>query len=302
MFDILFNTVVLAATVRLAAPLVLASMGGIFGDRANILNISLESLMLTGAFFATWGSYLFENAWMGLLYGMIAGVMMSCVFGVFVLHFDANPVVVGVAMNLGAWGFTSLLLESIFGTRGYFRDPAIKSFTAIDLPILGDIPVVCEVLNNQNILVYLSFLAVLGSYVILFKTPFGLRLRGVGINEKAAQTTGTSLLKYRWISLLFTGVLTGMSGAMLPLSGISMFTEEMSAGKGFLAVAAIMIGKGNPVKVFAACLIFAYADAVAINMQSFQISSQLVLMLPYVATIVVLMVTNLKNTTAQNNI
>lgn len=288
--------------VRLSAPLILASMGGVFGDRANILNISLESVMLTGAFFATWGSYLFENPWMGLLFGIIAGLFMSALFGVFVLHCNANAVVVGIAMNLGAWGFTSLLLESVFKTRGSFMDPRIKSFTSLDIPLLNRIPFLSDILNKQNVLVYLAFAAVIFSYIIIFKTPFGLRLRGVGINEKAAQTTGTSLLKYRWISLCFTGVLVGMAGSFLPLSGISMFTENMSAGKGFLAVAAIMIGKGNPLKVFAGCLVFAYADALAIGLQSYNISSQLVLMMPYIATIVVLLLTNLKNSKAKNNI
>lgn len=293
MWAILFSTSTLAATVRLSAPLALATMGSVFGHKAKIFNIGLESYVLTSAFFATWGSYMFENAFMGLLFGIAAGIVMSAVFGVFVLHFRADPIVVGIAMNLSAWGLTSLLLFNIFNIRGSFMDPRIKSFTSLDIPLLNKIPLIGPILNNHNILVYVAIMIVIISQIVMYKTPFGLRLRGVGINERAVQSTGVSVLKYKWSSLIITGVLAGMAGAVLPLSGISMFTENMSAGKGFLAVSAARIGKGDPLKSFFACLIFAFADAVSIGMQRFNIPSQLVLMVPYLVTIIVMCLTNL---------
>ena len=293
MLGILLSTSTLAATVRLSAPLALATMGSVFGHKAKIFNIGLESYVLTSAFFATWGSYLFENAFMGLLFGMVSGVVMSAIFGTFVLHFKSDPIVVGIAMNLSAWGLTSLLLFNIFHIRGSIMDPRIKSFGSIDIPLLGRIPFVGELLNNHNILVYAAFAVVIVSQIVMYKTRFGLRLRGVGLNEKAIQSAGVSVTKYKWASLIITGVLAGAAGACLPLSGISMFTENMSAGKGFLAVSAARIGKGDPFKAFFACLIFAFADAVSVGLQSFNIPSQLVLMTPYIATGVVMCLTNL---------
>lgn len=214
MLGILLSTSTLAATVRLSAPLALATMGSVFGHKAKIFNIGLESYVLTSAFFATWGSYLFENAFMGLLFGMASGVVMSAIFGTFVLHFKSDPIVVGIAMNLSAWGLTSLLLFNIFHIRGSIMDPRIKSFGSIDIPLLGRIPFVGELLNNHNILVYAAFAVVIVSQIVMYKTRFGLRLRGVGLNEKAIQSAGVSVTKYKWASLIITGVLAGAGGGL----------------------------------------------------------------------------------------
>lgn len=293
MLRYLFSASTWAATLRLSAPLGLAAMGSVFGHKARIFNIGLESYVLTSAFFATWGSYLFENAFIGLLFGMVAGVVMSGIFGIFVLHLKADPIVVGIAMNLSSWGLTSLLLLNIFHIRGSIMDPRIKSFSTIHIPFLDNIPIINDIFNNQNILVYMTIIVVILSHIVMYKTPFGLRIRGVGINGSAMEAAGVSVIKYKWASLIITGVLVGAGGAFLPLSGISMFTENMSAGKGFLAVTAARIGNGDPLKAFFACFIFAFADALSVGLQNFSIPSQLVLMTPYVITIVVMCLTNL---------
>lgn len=277
MLRYLFSASTWAATLRLSAPLGLAAMGSVFGHKARIFNIGLESYVLTSAFFATWGSYLFENAFIGLLFGMVAGVVMSGIFGIFVLHLKADPIVVGIAMNLSSWGLTSLLLLNIFHIRGSIMDPRIKSFSTIHIPFLDNIPIINDIFNNQNILVYMTIIVVILSHIVMYKTPFGLRIRGVGINESAMEAAGVSVIKYKWASLIITGVLVGAGGAFLPLSGISMFTENMSAGKGFLAVTAARIGNGDPLKAFFACFIFAFADALSVGLQNFQYPSQLVL-------------------------
>lgn len=301
MIEVFFGTLTFAAMIRLMTPLVLTAMGGVFADRANIFNIGLESFMLISAFFAMYGSYLAENAVVGLLFGILSSIVVSLVFGLFVLHFNSDVIVVGIAFNLSSWGVTTLLLDGIFNTRGAFMHPRIKSFGNIDIPLLKDIPYVGPILSGQNVLVYVALASVVVSYIVLYKTPFGLRLRGVGIKEKAAQTAGVNILTYRWITVLITGFFAGISGTFLSLGGISMFTEKMSAGKGFLALAAIMIGDGNPVKVFLACLVFAYTDAIAIGLQSFSIPSQIVLMLPYVATVFVLLASNVRQNRAGVN-
>lgn len=289
----LFTTSTLAATVRLTAPLAFATMGSVYGHKAKIFNIGLESYVLMSAFFSMLGSYLSQSPWIGLLFGILAGLFMSAVFGVFVLHLKADPIVVGIAMNLSAASLTSLLLLNIFKTRGSFMDSRIASFANVNLPFLNNIPYVDEVLNKHNLLVYIAIVVVIVSHIAMYRTPFGLRIRGVGINERASQSVGVSVVQYKWYSLIITGIFAGMAGACLPLSGISMFTENMSAGKGFLAVSAARIGQGDPLKSFFACLIFSFAEAVSVGMQSFNAPSQLVLMTPYLVTILVMCLTNL---------
>lgn len=290
--NIFFSLSTFASTVRLTAPLAFATMGACYGHKAKIFNIGLESYVLISAFFSTWGSYLFENPWMGLLFGVISGVITSAVFGAFVLHLKADPFVVGIAMNLGASSLTSLLLLNVFKTRGSFSSPSIVGFSRVNIPLLNKIPIVNEIFNNHYSVVYLALVAVIVSQILMYKTPFGLRIRGVGINEKASESVGVSVVRYKWYSLILTGIFTGAAGACLPLCGLSMFTENMSAGKGFLAVSAARIGTGDPLRALIACLIFSYVDALSVSLQSINIPSQIVLMAPYVVTVIVMCFTS----------
>ena len=299
MLEVLFGAMTLSATLRLATPLILTGMGGLFGDRANVFNIGLESFMLISAFFAMLGSYIAANPFLGLLFGILSSLIASVIFGILVIHLDSDPVVVGIALNLSSWGITTLLLNTIFKTRGAFIHQRIVSFSNVNIPIIQNIPFINKILSGQNLLVYVALVSVILCYIVMFKTSFGLRLRGVGINAVAAETAGINILKYKWIAILLSGFFTGISGTFLPLGGISMFTENMSAGKGFLALAAIMIGKGNPLKVFAACLIFAYSDALSVGLQGYKIPSQIVLMAPYLVTIVVLLIAKVRENVAK---
>ena len=289
MLFILFGSITMAAALRMAVPLILSSIGGCFGDRTGIFNIALESFMLCAAFFATLGTFYAGSPYVGVLCGIAAGLFCAVLFGVFVFHLGSSGMVVSIAMNLGMDAFTSFLLLHLFGKRGSFMDPRLVSLPVIRLPFVHQIPYVGEVLGRHNIIVYLTLFAVIGTWIAMYKTPFGLRLRSVGINEKAAQTTGTNVLRYKWYSVLITGFFVGAAGAVLPLGGTSVFTENMSAGRGFLAVAAIMIARGNPVLAALFSFMFAYAQALAASMQNFGIPSQIVLALPYVLTIVVLL-------------
>ena len=275
MLFILFGSITMAAALRMAVP--------------GIFNIALESFMLCAAFFATLGTYYAGSPYVGVLCGIAAGLFCAVLFGVFVFHLGSSGMVVSIAMNLGMDAFTSFLLLHLFGKRGSFMDPRLVSLPVIRLPFVHQIPYVGEVLGRHNIIVYLTLFAVIGTWIARYKTPFGLRLRSVGINEKAAQTTGTNVLRYKWYSVLITGFFVGAAGAVLPLGGTSVFTENMSAGRGFLAVAAIMIARGNPVLAALFSFMFAYAQALAASMQNFGIPSQIVLALPYVLTIVVLL-------------
>ena len=295
MFELFFSPMVMASAVRLMVPVLFVAMGGAFGHKGKVLNIGLESFMAFSAFFAMYGSYLFESPIVGLIFGILSSLIASAIFAIFVLYFKSNSVVVGIALNLAGWGGTTFFLDALLDTRGVFIDPRIKSFQQINIPILKDIPYIGEILSGQNILVYISFVAVIISWIVIYKMPFGLRLRGVGIKKVAAQTVGVDATKYQLIAILIGGLLSGFGGAFLTIGGSSMFNENMSAGKGFLAVAAIMVGDGNPVKTALACFLFGYTNAISVSLQSVGIASQIVIAVPYLATVAIMFIGALIN-------
>lgn len=290
MYELFLSPLVMASALRLMTPVLFAAMGGSFGHKAKVLCLGLESFMAFAAFFAMYGSYTFESAYAGLLFGVLSAMIASCIFAVFVLIFKSTPVIVGIALNLAAWGGTTYLLSMIFKTRGVFIDPRIKSFGSIDIPLIKDIPYIGKFLSGQNILVYLSLVFMIIAYIIMFKTPFGLRLRGVGIKKIAAQTVGVNATKYQFIAILIGGMLCGFGGSFLTIGGSSMFTENISAGKGFLALAAIMVGDGHPLKTALACFVFGYTEAISVSLQSVGLPSQIVISVPYLITVLVMFV------------
>lgn len=302
MFKILFGTITFSAMLRMSAPLILSAVGGSFNNRAGTLNIAHEAIMLIGAFFAVYGSYLTSNPWIGLLVAIGVCLIVSVIYGVFVFHIGSNPMVVSIALNTGAGGFTALVLYSLFRIRGSLVDSRIKSFSVIDIPFIKNIPWLGKIVSGQIALVYIAFLFAAIAWIVMYRTTFGLHIRAVGMNPKAAQTAGISILKYKWIANIICGIADGAAGAFLPLCGISMFTEDMSSGRGFLAVAAILIGQGNPIKVMLSCLLFGYAEALTVSLQNINIPSQIVLMLPYVATVFVLLVSGIRNLKTQKDV
>lgn len=298
MLSVLFGSVTLAAMLRMATPLLLSAVGGSFNNKAGTVNIAHEAIMLVGAFFAAYGSYLTSSPLAGSLMAMGAGLVLSVVYGTFVFHGGSHPMVVSIAMNLGAGGLSAMLLYVLFDTRGSLTDPRIKSYKGINIPLIKDIPFVGDFLSGQIVLVYLAIALVVVAYIVMYKTPFGLRMRSIGMNEKAAQTAGVNILRYKWTANLICGAMDGLAGSFLPLCGLSMFTENMTAGRGFLAVAAILVGKGNPLKVALSCMVFGYASALTISMQNMDIPAQIIQLLPYLATVLVLVVTAVKNMSA----
>lgn len=290
MLELFFGPLVMAATVRIMVPILFVAIGGCFGHKAGILNIGLECFMAFAAFFAMYGSYLTMSPWIGVLFAVLSGLVCACIFAIFVIYFQSNSIVVGIALNLAAWGGTTFLLSSIFNTRGVFIDSRIVSFNPLELPLLSKIPYLGDVIGRQNILIYLSFILLIVAQWVMYKTPFGLRLRGVGIKPSASRTMGVNVTKYKWIATLISGVFCGLGGAYLSIGGASMFSENMTAGKGFLALAAIMVGDGNPLLVFLACLLFGYTSALSVTLQSIGLPSQIVLSVPYLMTILILFI------------
>jgi simple sugar transport system permease protein len=281
---------VLASTLRFATPLAFAAIGGIFSERSGVVNIGLEGMMLTGAFFGIWGS-VWSGSWLvGLLMAMLFGGLMALIHAFFSIHLRADQIVSGFAVNFLALGLTGYLFSSIYpgGIQG-----EVSRVPNINLDFLSGVPAIGEflegVFGHLNLLVWLMFVTVILAYIVLFKTPIGLRIRSVGEHPKAADTVGISVYGVRYAAVVTSGVLAALGGAFLSIGFVGSFAENMTSGRGFIALAAVIFGKWRPGWAFAACLLFGFGFALAIPLQrEAGISENLISTLPYVLTLVAL--------------
>lgn len=290
----IISPVVLTGAFRLATPVIIGSVGGCFTNRAGTFILAYESFMLTAAFFATWGSYATGSPLIGSLCGILAAIVMGLIFGILAFNFDANHLIISIALNYGAWAITTQLLVSVFKVRGTFFSPKITSYKPIKLPFLSKIPLLNTVFNNKIGLVYFAYLFIIVAWVIMYRTRYGLRLRGVGMNPTATQTTGVNLPFMRWTSLVLMSAACGLAGSYFPLSGISQFSENMTAGRGGMCFAAVLVGGGNPLKTGLVALLFGYTDALFLTLTGFQLPTQLVACIPYVVVILTMLVSKLR--------
>lgn len=277
----LFTIALLFSTIRLATPLIWAAIGGLYAERSGVVNVGLEGLMLAGAFTASAVTYYTGNPWTGLMAASVAGGLVALVFAVACIRFDANEVVTGTAINILFIGLPAVLSGALFLSSG--STPQIPQ--ADLLPSFG----------NVSLLSILAIVAVAVTGYVLYRTPFGLRLRSVGENPEAADAAGVRVQQIRYAAVIVSGVLAGIGGAYLSIDQSSLFTRNMTAGRGFIALAALIFGKWRPWQTLVACLLFGFADAVTIQMQGVaklpsgeDIPVQFVQMVPYIVTIVVL--------------
>jgi general nucleoside transport system permease protein len=297
-----FAALLAAATARGAAPLVLAALGGLFAERSGVVDIGLEGKMLASAFAAAASATVTGSAWIGLGVGIAAAVMVSLLHAFACVTHHGNQVVSGMALNITLSGLTAVLGYAWFHEGGQtpLLGPGAR-FGPIELPgatTLGNVPalgpVYREVVNGHNVLVYIAAAAVPVVAWIVYRTRFGLRLRAVGENPGAVDTAGISVAATRYRALVLSGVLCGLSGAYLSIAHHASFIRDMSAGKGYLALAALIFGQWRPVPTLAACLLFAFADAVQARLQGTELPLvgvmpvQLIQALPYVLTVVLL--------------
>jgi len=289
MFEDVFNLTLLQNTIRTATPLILAALGGLLTMHAGILNIGMEGMILIGAFFGVLGSYMFSSALMGVLIAIVSGILIGLLFGVFVIDLKSDEFIIGIAINIFAGGLTVFLLRSVFGVKGAFSSPDIMPLPDVHLPFLEAIPFLNTILNNHSIFVYLSWIFVVLVYIFLYKTPYGFWLRASGEHPESLETAGISPKKMKYLSAVLCGVFCGMAGAHLSLGYLTLFTENMSAGRGFISLAAIIFGSANPVNTFGASLLFCFFDALGIRLQGVGIPSQFTQMIPYVVTVVALL-------------
>ena len=275
MEDFAFFILILDATLRVSAPLVLASLAGLFAERSGVFDISLEGKMLGAAFAAASVAYVTGSAWAGLAGGIAASIALAMLHGYACITHHGNQIVSGVAINILVAGLTVVLGITFFSQGGRTPQlPRAARFTPVDWPgaeALADVPILgniySELISGHNILVYLAFLAVPLTWWVLYRTRFGLRLRAVGENPEAVDTAGISVVAMRYRALVVTGVLCGIAGTYLATAQSAAFIKDMSAGKGFIALAALIFGKWRPVPAMIACLLFGFLEAVAARVQ-----------------------------------
>ncbi|ADQ14720.1 ABC transporter permease [Halanaerobium hydrogeniformans] len=265
----------LLASFRFATPLILAALGGIFSEKSGVVNIALEGMMLIGAFAAVYGSASTGNPWIGVLYSMLAGISFAAIFALVCVTFKADQIVVGTGINIFASGITIFLLQIFFRVRG-------TSPRVMRLPFLRVLGV------RFNPITYIALILVPIVWFIFYKTHWGLRIRSIGEHPAAADTLGINVNLWRFVCVLISGLLAGLAGAHLSIGDGSAFVREMSAGRGFIALAAMIFGKWHPVGAFGAAMLFGYAEAIAVRVDFVFIPSELISAIPYVLTLVVL--------------
>lgn len=272
----IFTVALIWSTIRLSTPLILAALGGMFSERSGVINIALEGMMLAGAFTAAAVTYAAGSPYVGLVAGMMAGMLIAAIHAVACIRYKADQVVTGTAINILMIGMPAFLSGAFFLSSG--STPQIPKEQ-----LIPGIPIV------------LAFALVPLTWYVLYKTPFGLRLRAVGENPEAADAAGVPVARMRYAGVLLSGVLAGIGGAYLSIGQSSLFTRNMTSGRGFIALAALIFGKWRPVQTLLACLLFGFTEAISIQMQGVvklpsgeDIPIQFIQMVPYVLTIIVL--------------
>ena len=275
-------------TVIIAVPLILGALAGVVCERSGVINVAIEGQMLVGAFAGAMFGTISKNAAVGVIAGMLAGAVIAALLAVFAIKYVVNQVVLGVVLNLLALGLTGFLYDAVMAPNSNAYNN-VGTLSAINIPVLGNIPIIGPLLFDQNIIVYMTYILIFAVDVVLFRTRWGLRTRAVGEHPKAADTVGINVRRTRYINVLVGGMLAGLAGASLTIGNSSDFVKNMTGGRGFIALAAVIFGRWSPRGAVGAALLFGFATALQ-TVLSFigtpvQIPSDFLGMLPYLATI-----------------
>ncbi len=275
----------IAATLRWATPLIFAAIGGMFSERSGVVNIALEGMMLSGAFFGIWGADHFGHWGWGLVTAMVAGGGFAFIHAFFAIHLRADQIVSGVAINLLALGLTGYLYIDLYGEEG--TPPDISEIPDVHLAFLDDVGFIGPIFAQMNLMIWLALATVVLSWIVLFKTPIGLRIRAVGEHPRAADTVGISVYLVRYCCVTASGVLAALGGAYLSIGFVGSFGENMTAGRGFIALAALIFGMWKPFGAFFAALLFGFSSALARSLPEYSEQAALLFeTLPYILTLI----------------
>ncbi len=285
---LLLTTDLWRATLEAAALLLLPALGGVISERSGVVNIAMEGMMLTGAFFAVVADLAWHNPWLGALVGIVAGGLMALIHAVVSIRYRADQIVSGIAINIFAAGLTVFLVNRIFGLQDVGHVGPSELLPYFNIPLLDQIPFFGRVVFQQNVIVYVALILLVLIQIVLFRTRLGLRIRAVGEHPQAADTAGINVYVIRYGAVITSGLLSGLAGAFLAIGISNTFVPNMTDGRGYIALAAMIFGKWTPYGAFVACLIFGLGQAVYAANSIIHVSPYLLSMLPYVLTLIVL--------------
>ena len=278
------------SVLRLTTPILLAALASVISERAGVGNITMEGTMLISAFTGVVVSAYTGSAWLGFAAGIAAGAISGYLLAYIIFKLQVNDILAGIAINLLGSGGTVFFLFALTGVRGISTSLSSKVMPSVDIPFIKDIPVLGEIISGHNIVTYMSFVMVILVWFILFRTPLGLRIRSVGENPDAAKSVGVNVYRTKSIALTIAGVLSGMGGVYMSMGYVSWFAKDLTAGRGWIGIAAAAMSGQHPVGAAVASLFFGVADATANTLPTINLPSQLVLMIPYVVTLLAMCV------------
>jgi len=279
-------TPLLSGTISNATPLILTAVGAVFSERSGVMNIGLEGMMLISAFAGAVGGYFAGSVWVGLLFALLAGLVFALIHALMCVTFEADQIISGTAINLLALAAPGFIMLIIFGHKG--TTPTVPNFNNLSIPLLSRIPFVGPALFDQDAIVYIMYLLIPLAYFVLFKTSFGLRLRATGESPESVDVAGISVSRMRYYGVAISGLMAGLGGLYLSTGLLSAFTENMTGGRGFIALAAMIFGRWHPIGATLAALLFGFAEAVATRYGQGFVPVEFSQMIPYVLTILVL--------------
>ncbi len=285
MDNINYILTLLNSALRVMTPILLVSAGAALCSRVKIFNMALEGMMLIGCFAAILGQYLTNNLITTTLIVILCSTVFSIIIAILLIKYNAPAAITGISGTLLATGLTTFALRSIFNVKGAFYDPSMRGLPRISLGVFSDIPILKDLFKDQTIIVYLSIIIAILMYIYLFKTVSGFHLLSIGKNIEAAISLGIKVKRYQYGAVIVSGILCGIAGMQLSLGQVTMFTEGMSSGRGYMALAANFMGQSHPLGVIAASFMFGLMEALGNFLQNIGVRSQLTMMLPYIATI-----------------
>lgn len=283
------------SVIRVTVPILMPAIAALVTNKAGVPNIGLEGIMLTSAFFGVVGSAVTNSAFLGALIGILSGIIMACILAFFTLKLKTDVILGGIALNLIASNLTVFLLYIFTGDKGTSASIASKVVPNLEIPILKDIPIIGDIISNHNILVYVSIILIITIYIILKKTKLGRHIQASGENENAAKSVGINVNKVRLISFIISGLLCGVAGTFLSMGYVSWFSRDMTAGRGWIALAAEAMGMGSIIGTLISSLLFGITSAISNIVQFFGIPTELVNIIPNIITVIALLIYSIRN-------
>ena len=280
------------STMRCMTPILLVALCAGVCSKVKVFNIALEGTLLTSSFFAFLTQYYTRNIFITVIVAMLVAMCMTFIMSFFIVKLKAQPMIVGMALNTFALGFTTFLLSVIFNTKGTVTDPTLTGLPKVTLPIIKDIPVVSTMFSSLTVIDYAAFVLSIVMFIIMYKTVIGFRLRAIGINQSAASSLGINVAKYQIIATTLSGSMIGLAGCLLSLGSVTLFIQNISAARGYVALAANNLCQGHPLGALLSSALFGFTKALAQVLQNTAIKQQLLENIPYIATIAAMAIYN----------